>query len=52
MPAFVGSEGERQALGAWLTSLNAVPANVIIEPAPSAVKAQSKDAAEEGASQK
>jgi hypothetical protein len=52
MPAFVGSEAERQALGAWLASLNLIPADLTIEPAPSALKAQSKDATGEGASQK
>jgi mono/diheme cytochrome c family protein len=52
MPAFVGSEAERQALGAWLANLNPMPANITIEPGPSAGKAQSKDAAGEGALQK
>jgi len=52
MPAFVGSEAERQALGAWLASLNPMPTNITIEPAPSAGKAQSEDATGEGASQK
>jgi len=52
MPAFVGSGAERQALGAWLASLNPMPANITIEPAPSAGKAQSKDATGEGAPQK
>jgi mono/diheme cytochrome c family protein len=52
MPAFVGSEAERQALGAWLASLNPMPTNIAIEPVPSAGEAQSNDATGEGASQK
>ena len=32
MPAFVGTEAERQALGAWLASLNPPPASISIEP--------------------
>jgi cytochrome bd-type quinol oxidase subunit 1 len=51
MPAFVGTEAERQALGAWLASLNPVPTNIATEPASSAVSSQATDAAEEGPSQ-
>jgi mono/diheme cytochrome c family protein len=51
MPAFVGTEAERQALGAWLASLNPVPTNIAIEPASSAVRGQATDATGEGASQ-
>jgi mono/diheme cytochrome c family protein len=51
MPAFVGTDAERQALGAWLVSLNPVPASIAVEPEASAVKSQSNDATGEGASQ-
>ena len=51
MPGFVGTDAERQALGAWLASLNPVPTNIAIEPASSAVRGQATDATGEGASQ-
>jgi hypothetical protein len=51
MPAFVGTDAERQALGAWLVSLNPVPASIAVEPEASAVKSQSKDATGERALQ-
>jgi mono/diheme cytochrome c family protein len=51
MPPFVGSDAERQALGAWLASLNPPPASIAIEPGASAAESQSTDATGEGASQ-
>jgi len=51
MPGFVGTEAERQALGAWLASLNPVPTNISIDPTSSAVSGQATDATREGASQ-
>jgi hypothetical protein len=51
MPPFVGTDAERQALGAWLASLNPVPASIRIEPEASNAKSQSSDATGEGASQ-
>jgi len=51
MPAFVGTDAERQALGAWLASLNPVPASISMEPEASTSKSQSSDVTGEGASQ-
>ena len=51
MPPFVGTEVERKALGAWLASLNPLPATIAIEPEASAAESQSKEAAGEGARQ-
>jgi hypothetical protein len=51
MPAFVGTEAERQALGAWLASLNPVPASIGIEPEASNDNDQSSNASGEGAPQ-
>jgi mono/diheme cytochrome c family protein len=51
MPPFVGTEAERKALGAWLTSLNPPPTSVSIEPGESAAKGQSTGATGEGAPQ-
>jgi len=51
MPPFVGTDAERQALGAWLASLNPLPAGIAIEPGPSAAKSQSTDGTGEGAPQ-
>ena len=51
MPPFEGTEAERQALGAWLASLNPVPTSIIVQPQASAVKSQPNVTDEEGASQ-
>jgi cytochrome bd-type quinol oxidase subunit 1 len=52
MPPFAGTEPERQALGAWLASLNPPPASITIEPGPGAAVPQSAVQAGEGATQK
>jgi hypothetical protein len=49
MPPFVGTDAEQQALGAWLASLNPLPASIAIEPGPSAAKNRSTDGTGEGA---
>jgi len=49
MPAFVGTEEERQALGAWLASLNPPPASISIEPEAALAGGQSQDAIAKGA---
>jgi hypothetical protein len=49
MPAFVGTEEERQALGAWLASLNPPPASISIEPEAALESGQSQDAIAKGA---
>jgi cytochrome bd-type quinol oxidase subunit 1 len=51
MPPFLGTDAERQALGAWLASLNPLPAGIAIEPEPPAANSQSTDGAGEGAPQ-
>jgi hypothetical protein len=51
MPPFLGTDAERQALGAWLASLNPLPAGITIEPEPSAANSHSTDGAGEGAPQ-
>jgi hypothetical protein len=51
MPAFAGTEAERQALGAWLATLNPPPGSVSIEPEAAAVEIQAQDAIAEGAPQ-
>jgi cytochrome bd-type quinol oxidase subunit 1 len=51
MPPFVGTDVERKALGAWLTSLNPLPTSAGIEPGESAAKGQSTGATGEGAPQ-
>jgi mono/diheme cytochrome c family protein len=51
MPAFAGTEAERQALGAWLTTLNPPPADISIAPEAAAVEIQSQDAIGKGAPQ-
>jgi hypothetical protein len=51
MPAFVGTEEERQALGAWLASLNPPPASISIEPEAAMEVIQSQDATAKGAPQ-
>jgi cytochrome bd-type quinol oxidase subunit 1 len=51
MPPFVGTDAERQALGAWLASLNPPPASIAIEPGAPAAGSQSTNATGEGASQ-
>jgi len=51
MPPFVGTEGERKALGFWLASLNPQPASIEIESGTSTVKGQSTGATGEGALQ-
>jgi len=51
MPAFVGTEEERQALGAWLASLNPPPASISIEPEAAMEGIQSQDATAKGAPQ-
>jgi len=49
MPGFVGTEAERQALGAWLVSLNPLPASITIQPE-AAAGSPATDTTEEGAS--
>ncbi|MGO8733751.1 MAG: cytochrome ubiquinol oxidase subunit I [Terriglobia bacterium] len=49
MPPFLGIDAERQALGAWLASLNPLPAGIAIEPEPPAANSQSTDGTGEGA---
>jgi len=49
MPAFVGTEAERQALGAWLAALNPPPGSVSIEPEAAAVEIRAQDAIAKGA---
>jgi cytochrome bd-type quinol oxidase subunit 1 len=49
MPAFVGTEEERQALGAWLASLNPPPASISIEPEAALERGQSQGAIAKGA---
>ena len=51
MPAFAGTEAERQALGAWLASLNPPPASISIEPEAAAVKSSPRTRMREGAPQ-
>jgi len=51
MPPFAGTDVERQALGAWLASLNTPPASIAVEPGPSAARNQSSHASGEGGSQ-
>jgi len=51
MPGFVGTDQERQALGAWLASLNPVPTHIAIDPPLADLKGQTPDAAGEGAGQ-
>ena len=51
MPAFVGTDAERQALGAWLASLNPPPASISIEPEAAALDIRSRDAIGKGAPQ-
>ena len=51
MPAFVGTEAERQALGAWLATLNPLPASITVGPEASAVEIQAQDAIAKGAPQ-
>jgi hypothetical protein len=51
MPAFVGTEEERQALGAWLASLNSPPASISIEPEAAMEGIQSQDATAKGVPQ-
>jgi mono/diheme cytochrome c family protein len=51
MPPFVGTDAERQALGAWLASLNPLPAGIAIEPEPPAANSPSTDGTGEGAPQ-
>jgi hypothetical protein len=48
MPPFPGTDAERQALGAWLTSLNPPPSSIDVESGPSAANSQSTDATGEG----
>jgi mono/diheme cytochrome c family protein len=52
MPPFVGTDAERQALGAWLASLNPPPASIAIEPGASTAESQSTDATGEGVPQR
>jgi cbb3-type cytochrome c oxidase subunit III/bd-type cytochrome oxidase subunit I len=49
MPAFVGTDEERQALGAWLASLNPPPASISIEPEAALERGPSQDAIAKGA---
>jgi mono/diheme cytochrome c family protein len=51
MPAFVGTEVERQALGAWLAALNPPPGSVSIEAEAAAAEIQAQDAIAKGAPQ-
>jgi hypothetical protein len=49
MPPFVGTDAERQALGAWLVSLNPPSASIAIEPGASAAESRSAPATGKGA---
>ena len=49
MPPFVGTEEERQALAAWLASLNPMPRNIEMPPVPGS-KAEARPGEELGAS--
>jgi len=51
MPAFVGTEAEREALGAWLASLNPPPASISIEPEAVLDRSRSRAAIAKGAPQ-
>jgi hypothetical protein len=51
MPVFAGTEAERQALGAWLATLNPPPASISIEPEAAAVEIRAQDAVVQGAPQ-
>jgi len=52
MPPFVGTERERQALGAWLANLNPPHTRIDIAPGPGAAETQPVDKAGEGVNQK
>jgi len=51
MPGFVGTEAERQALGAWLVTLNPLPADITIQPEASAAGSQATETMGKGVSQ-
>jgi hypothetical protein len=51
MPAFVGTEAERQALGSWLSALNPQSGNVTVEPEAAAVEVPAQDPIAKGAPQ-